>query len=357
VIALVKYAHGKGNYEFREVPEPEPGDDDVVIQIKAAGLCASDIDFIEGRQAGALRPPVILGHEFSGVIFKAGKNVKKWKEGDRVVSDNTGSVCGECHACSAGDYLGCSRRLGLGYGMDGGFTRYTKIPGDTLRVFPNTLMRIPDGISFEEAAVMDPAGNAYRAVVQEAKIIPGEYTAVFGIGTIGQFALQCARAAGASKIIAIANSPNAERFKLARENGATHTIISSQTSVIEAVYDLTEGEGVAAVIDCAGANVVLKQGIEIIRTGGIFVRVGYDTRPVDMSMDRLLERGVTVKGHFGYDWAAWKNVFNLVLANKFSLSNVISRRMPLKDFDEAVDMLKNRKAVKIILYPQSLSQN
>jgi threonine dehydrogenase-like Zn-dependent dehydrogenase len=349
--AIVKYAQGSGNYELREVPEPVIDDEDVLLEIKAAGLCASDLDFVEGRQAVVLRPPVILGHEFAGVVAKTGKNQHKWKEGDRAVSDNTGTVCGECYACSTGNYLACSQRLGLGYGMDGGFAKYCKIPGKTLRVFPNALMRIPEAMSFEEAAIMDPAGNAYRAVVQEAQLVPGEHIAIFGAGALGQFSIQSARAAGAAKIIVVGLSQDADRFKLAKENGATDFIMADTCNAVETVKKYTGGEGVAAVIDCAGANVVLQQAIEMVRTGGSVVKVGYDIRPVNFSMDRIIERAVTIKGHFGYDWVAWKNVMNLVLAGKFSLKSVISHKMTIADFDKALNMLRSKEAVKIILYP------
>lgn len=349
--ALVKYEHGNGNLELRDVPVPALGDDDVLVEIKAAGLCASDLDFLEGRQAGALRPPVTLGHEFSGVVAKVGKNVRKWRVGDRVVSDNTGTVCGECYACSTGDYLACPERLGLGYGMDGGFAQYCRILGDTLQKFPNSLMRIPDGISFDGAAILDPACNAYRAVVQEARIIPGENVVVFGVGALGQFSIQCARAAGAAKIIVVGLEQDAERFETARLHDATDFVVSGKQDPVEAVKALTFGEGAAAVIDCAGANIVMRQAIEMVRLGGSVVKVGYDVRPLDFSLDRTIERAVRIVGHFGYDWVAWKNVMALTLAGKFSLESVITHRMPLEDYQKAFDMLKNKEAIKIILYP------
>lgn len=349
--ALVKYEQGVGNVELREIPTPEIGDDDVLVEIKAAGLCASDLDFVEGRQADSLNPPVVLGHEFSGVVIKVGKSVQKWKVGDRVVSDNTGTVCGECYACTTGNYLACPKRLGLGYGMDGGFAKYCKILGDTLIKFPNSLMRIPEGISFEGAAILDPACNAYRAVVQEAQILPGDYIAIFGAGALGQFSVQCARVAGASKIIVVGLSADAARFEMAKQHGATDIVIADKEDAIAAVSRITDGDGVAAVIDCAGANAVIKQAIEMVRMGGNVVKVGYDTHPVDFSLDRIIERAVTLKGHFGYDWIAWKNVMNLTLAGKFTLDSVITHKMKLDEYQKALDLLKKREAVKIILYP------
>jgi len=117
---------------------------------------------------------VVLGHEFAGVVARVGAKVSAWRPGDRVVSDNTGHVCGVCYSCSIGDYLLCPERRGLGYGMDGGFTKYVRIDGDLLKRVPNTLFHIPEDVPFAHAAILDPAANAYRAVIQEGGILPGK---------------------------------------------------------------------------------------------------------------------------------------------------------------------------------------
>ena len=125
--AVVKYGYGKGETELRDVPVPEIGDNDILLEVKAAGVCG--IGYRVLTTAGMkilLNPPVVLGHEFSGIIAEKGKNVSDWNIGDRVVSDNTGHVCGKCYACGTSNYLVCPDRLGLGYGMDGGFTKYVK---------------------------------------------------------------------------------------------------------------------------------------------------------------------------------------------------------------------------------------
>ena len=350
--AIVKTDHGAGNIELRDVPVPPIGDGDVLVEVKAAGLCGSDLAFVQGQHADILRPPVILGHEFAGVVARVGKNATQWKVGDRVVSDNTGKVCGECYACSTANYLACPEQLGLGYGMDGGFAKYCRIPGETLKIFPHALMRIPDCMSFEEAAILDPACNAYMAVVQEARLMPGEYAAVFGVGALGQFSIEAARAAGAAKIIAIGLSRDAERFETAKLHGATDLVISDREDAVEAVKRITNGEGVAVAIDCAGVSEVLKQAIQIVRTGGAIVKIGYDVRPLGFSLDDVINRAIALKGHFGYDWISWRNVMNLVVAGKFTLNTAITHRMPLAQFDQALALLKEQKALKIILYPE-----
>lgn len=350
--AVVKYGFGKYETELRDVPVPEIGDDDVLLEVKAAGVCGSDIAFDDGGHENLLNPPVILGHEFSGVVAKVGKNVTEWKVGERVVSDNTGKVCGKCYACSTADYLSCPERLGLGYGMDGGFAQYVRIPGDTLKVFPGSLMRIPVGMSFEEAAILDPCCNAYMAVVQESRFMPGDYGAVFGVGALGQFSIQALRIAGASKIIAIGLSGDKERFELARQNGATDIVVADEVNVQEAVAKLTNGEGVALVVDCAGVAVVLRQAIDIVRTAGEIVKIGYDEKPVGFSLDPIIDKAVSIKGHFGYTWLSWRNAMNLAVAGRINLKAMISHRMNISQFREAFDLVRSKKAIKIILYPE-----
>lgn len=350
--AVVKYGYGYRETELREVPVPTIGDEDLLIEVKAAGVCGSDIAFDDGMHENLLRPPVILGHEFAGIVAQVGKNVKSWQKGDRIVSDNTGYVCGKCHACGTANYLICPSRLGLGYGMDGGFASYVKIPGDVMRVFPNTVMHIPEQMSFEEAAIMDPASNAYKAVVQESFFLTGDFAAVFGVGPLGQFSIQALRASGAAKIIAVGMSDEPERFELAKKNGATDTIFADTENVAKKASDITKGEGVGLAVDCAGPAAVLKEAIKIVRNGGEIVKIGYDAKPLDFSLDMILDKSISIKGHYGYNFISWKNVMNLAVAGKMDLKANISHKMNISQFREAFDLVRNKKSQKIILYPE-----
>ncbi len=350
--ALVKYGYGKGETELRDLPIPEISDDDILIEVKAAGICGSDIAFDQGGHENLLRPPVTLGHEFSGIIAAVGKNVKDWKVGDRVVSENTGHICGKCYACSISDYLACPERLGIGYGMDGGFTKFVKIPGLVLQKMPHPLFRIPDNISYEEAAIFDPCCNSYKAVVQESRFLPGEDIAVFGVGPLGLFAIQVAKVAGAANIISIGLSKDEQRFKTAIKVGATHTIMADKEDTVEKVKEITCGEGVALVVDCAGVSVVLKQAIEITRNTGQIVKIGYDENPVNFSLDPILDKNISIKGHFGYDYISWKNVIKLTQKGLLDLKSMISHKLPLSKWKEGFDLVKNQQAIKVILYPE-----
>ena len=357
MIAVVQYGYGPGETELRDVPIPEIGDDDVLVEVKAAGVCGSDVAFDDGGHKEILFPPVVLGHEFSGVVCKVGKNVTKWKPGDRVMSDNTGEVCGECYACNTADFLSCPERKGIGYGMDGGFTNYVKILGKTLARVPHSLMRIPDCMSYEEAAIMDPARNGYMAVVQEAKVMPGDFVAVFGVGTLGLFSIQAARAAGAAKIIAVALSADGDaRFDMAVHCGATHIIKSDLEDAVEKIKELTNGEGVSCIIDAAGVNILMPQMLRAVRTAGIIVKIGYDHHPYGYSLDPFIDGAISLKGHFGYDWVSWRNVSNLVQAGKWDLKCMISHRLKVSQFREAFDLLRRKESIKTILYPENLDK-
>jgi len=346
--ALVKYGLGKGETELRNVPVPEIGDDDLLIEVKAAGICGSDIAYDNGDHPEHLNVPVVLGHEFAGVVVRTGKNVKDWKVGDRIVSDNTGYVCGTCHACATGQFLQCEERLGLGYGADGGFTDYVKIAGLLMQRNPKSLFRIPDNISFQEAAILDPICNAYKAVVQESSIMPGEDIAVFGVGPLGLFSIQIAKLMGCANIIAVGLSADEERFKTAQKYGATHIIMSDEQNLLEEVDKITSGERVATVIDAAGANIVMKNAIDILRQGGEIIKIGYDKRPYNYSLDELLNKGISVKGHFGYNYESWKNVMRLLEIGKVDLKGMISHYIRLEDWDKGFNLVRSQKAIKII---------
>ena len=234
----------------------------------------------------------------------------------------------------------------------GGFTKFVKIPGQVLKRMPHPLYKIPDSISFEEAAIFDPCCNAYKAVVQEAKIYPGDDIAVFGVGTLGLFSVQIARVAGAANIIAIGLSKDTERFKVAKKLGATHIIMADKEDVLEKVNNITDCEGVALVVDCAGVAIVLKQAIDISRNGGQIVKIGYDENPVNFSLDPILDKSISIKGHFGYDHISWKNVIKLTEKGLLDMKSMITHRMPLSKWREGFDLVKNQKAIKVILLPE-----
>ena len=346
--ALVKTDRGPGHLSLLDWPVPQIGDNDLLIQVKAAGICGSDLRMKNLGNSENLRPPVVVGHEFAGVIAQVGKNVRGFQVGQRVVSDNSGDLCGQCDMCARGNYLMCAHRVGLGSGMDGGFAPYVKISGHLLSVNPQSLYTIPDNVSFEEASLMDPICNAYKAVAEESSLMPGQDILIFGLGTIGLLAVKIAHLMGAGRIIAVNRSHNERRFQIAREFGATDVICSKEEDVIQRVTDITRGEMVPILIDCAGQNQILEMALTLLQKGGEFIKVGYDANPVNVSLDRYVNKGIRIQGHFAYDYMGWKNCLKLLELGKLDVRSIITHRLPLQQWEEGFRLVENREGIKVI---------
>ncbi len=349
--ALVKYGRNRGEVEMRDLPVPGVRPGDVLIEVKAAGICGSDIGFFDGVHEEVCRPPVILGHEFAGLVAAVGEGVTQWKPGDRVASDNTGFVCGVCHACATADYLLCPSRLGLGYGMDGGFARYVRVDGSLLSRVPHSLFRVPETMSFAHASILDPVANAYRAVVQEGGVMPGDRVAVYGVGAIGLFAIQVARIAGAAEIFAVGLSADEARFRVAVKVGATRVIRADREEAGAVILDATGGEGAALVVDAAGSTAALGSALRAVRNTGRVVKVGFDPTPPTFSLDVLPGRGIGLKGHYGYDWTSCTNCIRLAEKGILDMGAVISHTMALDRWEEGFALTRSREAIKVILTP------
>ncbi|EEG72310.1 zinc-dependent alcohol dehydrogenase [[Clostridium] hylemonae] len=351
---LVLYERGKT--EIREVQKPECGDRDILIKVESAAICGGDVHFYNGALPCLGEYPIILGHEFAGTIAKMGPHADTyWKVGDRVISENTASVCGRCPACEKGNFVNCPERETLGCSVDGAFTQYVKIPGDLLAVYPNCLFRLPEEIPMETAPLLEPAANAYMAVVQEGQMMPGENVVVFGAGALGLFSVQMAKIAGAAKIILIGMPSDEEsRFPCGRKLGATHTIINGEGVDLAAEVEKICGmSGVALCIDAAGAPAVLKQAVEIVRNDGIVVRIGMNDKPYGYGMNEVNVKSVSITGHMGYNTTSWRNVISLAAAGKLDLASLVSHRLPLSQIKHGFELLKDQTAIKIVIDPDN----
>jgi len=341
-----------GTYRLIDIPEPECGDHDVILEIKAAAICGADMKHYRvdngSDQFGSVR-----GHEFSGKIVKTGKHVKDWSVGQRVVSDNTGHVCGVCPACERGDFLLCSEKvnLGLGYGYSGGFTKYCKIPGEILAIHKRAIWEIPEGVDYEEAAVLDPVCNAYKAIAQRSSLLPGENVVVFGTGPLGLFAVQVARIMGALNIVVVGLAEDVKvRFGVARELGATAVVNGSQEDVVGRCRELCGGpDSIGLVVDCAGANICLKQAIEMVRNNGEIVRVGMGFQPFGYPINDISMKAVSIIGHMAYDCVTWRNALALLAAGKIKVKPMITHRLGLSQWDEGFAAMADKEAIKVIL--------
>lgn len=346
--ALAKYGKGLGGLKMVDVDQPVCGDEDIIIEVKAASICGADRKHYKIDNPSEVMDH-IRGHEFSGVIYKIGKNVADWKVGQRVVSDNTGYVCGVCPACEKGDFLLCPHKKNLGTGLDGGFTKYVRVPGDILKIHRRALWEIPDNVSFEEASLMDPIANAYKALCQKSHLLPGEDVVIYGMGPIGMLTVQFARMMGAVNIVVVGRERDQKvRVPIARKTGMTHFVNSNTEHVVKRCLEIC-GENCGTIVDCVGSAECLKQGLEIVRPNGEFIRVGTRLEPLNFSINSISDREVEIHGHMGYDTESWRNCLNLLKHRKIDAKCLITHVLPLSEWERGFELMASHDAIKVIL--------
>jgi len=342
--AVVKYGQVDGQVECRDVPVPEIGPDDVLLEVKAAGVCGSDIEMWRHNFTYQVNVPVIQGHEFCGVIAEIGRDVEEWKVGDKVISETSAHVCGGCRFCRTGDYNLCPDRLGYGYGVNGAFTRYVVVRQAILH-------RLPEGLSFEAAAITEPVCVAYNALIARSTIKPGETVVVIGPGPIGLNCIQIARIAGAGQVICTGAAADSRRLGIATDLGADMAINSGEEDPVLTVMEATGGLGADLVVDAAGNSQTLKQSLDMVRRLGQIVKVGWGPQPVDISLDPLLTKSVTLQGTYGHSWDTWVHVLKLIRAGKVNQQSLISDVLPIAEWERGYSLVESREAVKVILTP------
>ncbi|MBE0071550.1 zinc-binding dehydrogenase [Citrobacter freundii] len=324
--ALARFGKAFGGYKMIDVPEPVCGPDDIVIEIKAAAICGADMKHYN-VDSGSDQFNSIRGHEFAGKIVRVGDKVKDWKVGQRVVSDNNGHVCGVCPACEQGDFLCCTEKVNLGLDNNtwgGGFSKY--------------------------CLVLDPICNAYKSIAQQSKFLPGQDVVVFGTGPLGLFSVQMARIMGAVNIVMVGLEEDvAVRFPIAKELGATAVVNGSTEDVVARCQEICGKDNLGLVIECSGANIALKQSIEMLRPNGEVVRVGMGFKPLDFSINDITAWNKSIIGHMAYDSTSWRNAIRLLASGAIKVKPMITHRIGLSQWREGFDAMVNKTAIKVIM--------
>jgi 2-desacetyl-2-hydroxyethyl bacteriochlorophyllide A dehydrogenase len=337
--ALFKPAKTSGKLEVREVDEPEATEDQVVVEVKAAGICGSDVKHL----LRVRETPVILGHECSGEIVEVGSRVEGWSVGDRVVTETSGHVCGRCYYCMTGDYHLCRERRGLGSGMDGVFTRFIALP-------PRLLHAIPDGLSYDEAALVQPCADIANAVIRKADVCPGDTVVVLGPGPMGLLTTQIAKARGASTVVQTGH--RGVRLGIAGKIGADVTIPVEEEDPVERVMGLTGGLGADVVFEASGAGSAALQAFEIVRRKGQVTFIASPPSPVDFGFRGILGKALTVRGSIMSKWIDYERAIGMMSTGAVRAAPIITHRFPITEWREAFDAIMVEKtAGKVLLTP------
>ncbi|MDA8178359.1 MAG: alcohol dehydrogenase catalytic domain-containing protein [Desulfobacteria bacterium] len=326
-----------------DVPPPRPGPGDVLLKVKACGLCGSDIHIVyEGVTPTAFQP-IILGHEFSGEIAETGKGVAGWKAGDRVAASCM-VACGRCPNCVAGKTQICVQRRVLGVHLDGGLAEYARVPAVNLA-------QLDDRVPFTEGAILtDAVATPYRALTRRGRLLPGETIVVIGCGGLGLHAVQLARILGAGRIIGVDLSrPALER---ARKMGADRLVQGGPGENLAAIKDATDGVGVDLALDFVGAPETIGLAVECLRAGGRAVVVGLGAEKISLmpSME-FVRKEFELLGSYGFTVPEIEELVAFMVAGKLDLSGSVSRTVALEDVNEGLDALyrKTDDPIRIVV--------
>ncbi|NLW77941.1 MAG: alcohol dehydrogenase catalytic domain-containing protein [Ruminococcaceae bacterium] len=346
--AIYKVRDGHDGWEIRDIPRREPGPGEVELQIMAAGICGSELHLYHDNHF--YTPPSLIGHEWSARISKVGEGVPDWKVGDKVVTLPSRNACGHCFYCSIGQSVFCAARRPFGpYGPNdgGGWREYFTMKAEGF-------LRVPDSVSFEEAAMLEPASVLVQALCIKAPVHTGDVVVVQGAGTIGILAAQVAKAAGAGRVI-ITDVASAREVKLpvARALPAIDQVVDiTETDLKALVMAETDGRGADMVVDCSGSEAAVNSAFGLVRRSGRVVAIGEPATPsISVNWIDAIIQNIDLHFTFGSTNDAWRIALQLVADGRVQLKPLISHRIALADFEEGFKLMDDKKALKVMMFP------
>lgn len=320
--ALVKTKHGKGNIRIEERPIPAPeSQDDVLIRVRYAGVCGTDLKIYQDETWYA--PPVILGHEFSGVVEKVGSNVKGIEVGAEVVSETANVTCGHCEYCRTGKKLMCKERLSIGYGVDGAFADFIRVKSELVHV-------LPPGTDMKVAALAEPLSVAIHALYDKCDCLAGKRVAVFGPGTIGSLMTLLVRIAGGTPVL----------FGIEKD--------SARLNYIAEAFDVSAHVGEAALfaefkgqfdiaVDCSGSAAAVRDALGLIKPTGMMIQVGLTKDEFVLPYAIFVQKELRLVGSFGHRWENWELAIKLLAQHGKLFSKIITYEAALDEWKEVFE--------------------
>jgi L-iditol 2-dehydrogenase len=332
-------------FEYTDVPDPAVGDDDILVRVKACGICGSDVAGHTGK-TGRRLPPVIMGHEAAGVVERTGAHVHGFQPGDRICFDST-VYCNQCPACRQGLFNRCVQRQVLGVSVpefkrQGAFAEFVAVPHWICA-------KLPEKMSFVQASLLEPASIGTHAA-NRPSIVKSDTIVVLGAGTIGLFILQAARLRGAQT--AIACDLNDFRLDLARQVGADVCLNPGKVDLKQEILDRTQGRGADVAFEAIGFAETFRQAISITRTGGTVTAVGNLQKETEFNLQELVSRELTFTGSYA-SAGEFRTCIDLIASGRINVAPLVSEVLPLADGPSAFQRLLDGKEnlLKIVLEP------
>lgn len=327
------YYKGEKALRIEEVPKPTPGPGEALVKVAACGVCHTDLHYLDHGVSTFKEPPMIPGHEISGIVETPGDGVKNVRAGDHVIIPAV-LTCGQCPACRRGRENICENMLMVGNNINGGYAEYISVPA-------KDLIPLPKHLNLQNCSIIaDALSTPFHAVVNRGEVKAGQVVSVFGCGGVGINVIQFAVLAGA-QVIAVDISD--EKLELAKKLGAFATFNAKEPKVDKAVRKVSGGCDIA--FEVIGKPEVMLLAMATLKTGGRFVMVGYSAEDVSLSAARIMYREMDIRGSLGCRPVDYHTIVQLVDQGRVALEPLISNRYPIDNINRAFDDIREGKPI------------
>ncbi|GIK38385.1 MAG: alcohol dehydrogenase catalytic domain-containing protein [Chloroflexota bacterium] len=337
---VAKITPGEGNVALIDAPEPQVLPQHVLIEVKAAGICGTDLHIYHDEFKST--PPVIMGHEVAGVVVEVGEGVESCRPGDRVTSETYFYVCGQCQFCREGFINLCPSRRSIGSRANGAFTRYLLVPQQNIHP-------LPDSVDEQAGALTEPLACCVRAL-ELTRVEPGETAVISGPGAIGLLMMQVVKAAGA-RVIVLGTNADEARLEKAAQMGADFAFNVQTTDTLTTIREMTNGLGADVVFECAGAAPSAQHCLDLVRRQGRYAQVGLFGKPIAWDLEQVCYKELKVSGSNATVPSAWRKAVALLANGQVQVGPLISHVLPISEWQHAFNLFEQRQGHKIILTP------
>lgn len=339
--AIIKTEKGPGHVYYTDVPDPgHPGPGYLLVEVKTAGICGSDVHIWHDTFPN--KPPVVLGHEYVGVVLEVGDNVTEFKQGDIVTSEVPTEYCGKCKYCRTGDVQHCIDRGGMGGTRNGIFTKRQLVEARVSHL-------VPENVGTRLGALLEPVATCAHCM-ELTQIQGGEVVVIAGPGPIGLIMTQLAKAEG-GYVIVTGTDVDIQRLELAKELGADQIINVQQENGIQKIRDLTNGYGCDVYIDCSGNGRSVALGVEALRYMGRYTQMGVIGKDITVNWDRIAVKEIKMTGVRCEKYSSWERALSYVRMGKVNLEKLATHEFGFDQWEEAFQLFESKAALKILMHP------
>lgn len=337
----MKVEPGYDKMLLKTIPELEVQKNQVKIKVAYTGICGTDIHTFTGQYKNS-QTPVVLGHEFSGIVVEVGEDVTKIKVGDKVTSETTFVTCGECDYCLEKDYNLCAHRKGIGTQINGSFAEYVISREESVHV-------LPDAVDLKAAALTEPLACCVHAALEKTVVKKEDKVLIFGPGPIGLLQAQVVKAQGAFVILA-GITKDQKRLELAKSLGIDVTVDIQKESLEEIVLTYTRGYGVDKLFECSGAVQALNQGLPLVKKKGTFVQVGIFSEKLNLlDQESIIQREITYIGTRSQKPSSWHIALKLLEEKKINTDKMITKIVPLDYWRQGFEAVLSGNEIKVLI--------